>query len=209
MKICKCCKKELPFSDFYKSTKAKDGYRGKCKTCYCQETNAYYHKNPDKYRKYKGVKITLAERREQNMRLYGQLTKPYKDKRIRPYDEKRKEICKRYYLNNKEKSLESGRRWANNNPEKIREKTARRRAARKNAIPSWYGELDVFVIKEAELLRIKREELTGVKWHIDHVVPLQNSKVCGLHCAYNLAVIPAVENQRKLNSFDPDGKHCD
>jgi hypothetical protein len=42
---------------------------------------------------------------------------------------------------------------------------------------------------------------TGIKHHVDHIVPLQNDKVCGLHYAVNLRVIPAIDNLKKSNKF--------
>ena len=40
--------------------------------------------------------------------------------------------------------------------------------------------------------------------HIDHIIPLQNRLVCGLHCISNLQAIPAEDNLSKFNKFDPD-----
>lgn len=39
-------------------------------------------------------------------------------------------------------------------------------------------------------------------WHVDHIVPLNNERVCGLHVHFNLRVIPQRENCQKLNAFD-------
>lgn len=39
-------------------------------------------------------------------------------------------------------------------------------------------------------------------WHVDHIVPLNNPRVCGLHVHTNLRIIPARENCKKHNSFD-------
>ncbi|HCJ8471908.1 TPA: hypothetical protein NV714_005863 [Escherichia coli] len=64
-----------------------------------------------------------------------------------------------------------------------------------------YSELDQLVILEAYKLSKIREKETGIKWHIDHMIPLNAKKVNGLHCAENIQVIPAFLNLKKNNSL--------
>lgn len=47
-------------------------------------------------------------------------------------------------------------------------------------------------------------KMLGVKYQVDHVVPLQSRIVCGLHSHTNLQVIPANVNQSKGNRHWPD-----
>jgi len=56
-----------------------------------------------------------------------------------------------------------------------------------------------FVMEECSLLAQDREEITGMKWHIDHIVPLFHKDACGLHVAANLQVVPAWWNHKKRN----------
>lgn len=69
------------------------------------------------------------------------------------------------------------------------------------ATPGW---ANLFFIEEAYLLATLRNRLTGVKWEVDHEVPLVHPLVCGLHVEHNLRVIPAMENRRKGNRFWQD-----
>jgi hypothetical protein len=62
-----------------------------------------------------------------------------------------------------------------------------------------FTELDEFVFEEACSLRELRKKATGFDWHIDHIVPLNHKKVCGLHKAANFQVVPASWNCQKRN----------
>lgn len=79
--------------------------------------------------------------------------------------------------------------------------TAKRRASIKNRTPSWLAEDDLWMIKEIYDLRFLRESITGTKWHVDHIVPINGKTVCGLHVPWNLRVIQASENLKKGNKI--------
>lgn len=78
---------------------------------------------------------------------------------------------------------------------------SKRRAARRQAVPAWFGELDELVLLEAFDVASRRERVTGFEWHVDHMVPLQAKQACGLHCASNMQVIPASVNLSKGNKM--------
>jgi len=46
-------------------------------------------------------------------------------------------------------------------------------------------------------------EVTGQRWEVDHIDPLQGDLVCGLHVAENLTAITRSENRAKKNRFTP------
>lgn len=74
----------------------------------------------------------------------------------------------------------------------------RREAAKINATPLW---ADCQQIKEIYQLATKISQTTGIKHHVDHIVPLRGKRVCGLHVPVNLQVIPAIENMKKGNRW--------
>lgn len=54
--------------------------------------------------------------------------------------------------------------------------------------------------EEADALTL----MTGTKYVVDHIIPLNHSRVCGLHTAINLQVITYKRNEAKSNYFCPE-----
>lgn len=104
-------------------------------------------------------------------------------------------------LKNKDTQANSIKQWKKDNPEKVLANFHKRRASKIKATPSWYGEFDGFVMHEALLLARLRQSITKVKWHIDHMIPLQSKEASGLHCASNIQVIPEWMNVSKANKM--------
>jgi len=83
-------------------------------------------------------------------------------------------------------------------------KLARRmlRIARQiQATPAW---IDLRAIDAIYCEAQKMTQLTGVRYDVDHIVPLQGRTVCGLHVAANLQPLPSHENRSKGNRYWPD-----
>jgi len=68
----------------------------------------------------------------------------------------------------------------------------------KHATPAW---ADKESIKEIYQLAAKLTESTGIMHEVDHIVPLTNKLVCGLHVPHNLRVVTFEENRKKSNTF--------
>lgn len=67
-----------------------------------------------------------------------------------------------------------------------------------NATPFWVVKKEINAIyAEARALTLE----TGIKMEVDHIVPIMNPNVCGLHCVENLQIITMDENRAKHNSF--------
>jgi hypothetical protein len=90
--------------------------------------------------------------------------------------------------------------WRKRNPDKVAAAHAKRRAQKQTAIPLWADMKAVErVYGEAAKLRA-----SGLDCHVDHIVPLQSSLVCGLHWEGNLRIIGGRENISKGNRHWPD-----
>lgn len=115
--------------------------------------------------------------------------------------EGQKARSRKWYEANKEKSFAAHSRWAERNPEKVAAAAARRRAKVRQAMPNW-ADQDAILSFYREAQRLTQS--TGTEHHVDHIVPLQSERVCGLHIAPNLQVLPQSINQSKSNRFWPD-----
>jgi flagellum-specific peptidoglycan hydrolase FlgJ len=93
------------------------------------------------------------------------------------------------------------REWAKNNPHKVLEQSARKRATKLQRMPRWLTDNQKRQIKEIYEMAQKVSTETGVKHHVDHIIPLRGKSVSGLHVPWNLAVITADENMRKSNKL--------
>jgi hypothetical protein len=91
--------------------------------------------------------------------------------------------------------------WRKSNPMKVSEHSLTRRASKINATPQWLTKEDRLQILNFCSLRKQLELQTGLKHHVDHIVPLQGENVCGLHVPWNLQVITAEENCSKNNKL--------
>jgi hypothetical protein len=80
---------------------------------------------------------------------------------------------------------------------------AKRRAAKLQRTPVWLTADDHWMIEQAYELAALRTKMLGFPWEVDHIIPLQGSKVSGLHVPQNLQVIPRKQNRAKWNLYEP------
>ena len=185
IKKCSKCKIEKDLLSFNKNRSEPDGYNHYCKDCKRASDAIYRAKNRDKMIAY------LNQYYKDNKQKFVDYAVKNKDKikeRRKSQASKQIEYTRQYNKKYREANKDKRTAWENN-----------RRAIKLNASPDWANE---FFIEEIYHLAKLRTKLTGLTWHVDHIVPLKNKLVCGLHCEANLQVILASENLRKYNKYD-------
>jgi 5-methylcytosine-specific restriction endonuclease McrA len=90
------------------------------------------------------------------------------------------------------------------NPDYAMVRVWMRRKRNQLATPPWLSSEQKsqmrFIYRTA--LLVSKE--SGVKHHVDHIVPLRGRGVCGLNVPWNLQIITATENVKKGNRVWPD-----
>jgi hypothetical protein len=111
------------------------------------------------------------------------------------------QLRKNWLVNHPEKDKQYKKHFETNHRKTFlairRNKEARHRAAKMNAVPKWLNDEQLQAIKS-----IYAECPVG--FHVDHIIPLKSKDVCGLHVPWNLRAIPAEDNVRKSNKFNSD-----
>lgn len=89
---------------------------------------------------------------------------------------------------------EKRKEWKAENRSKATSQERKRKAIKKNAMASWADE---------ELIDLIYDECPQ-GCHVDHIIPLSNPKVCGLHVQENLQYLPQALNNIKYNKFNDE-----
>lgn len=178
---CKGCSTIKPSSQFNKDKGSKTGI-----CYYCKECDRLRHKQ---YRENNREKIS-----EYN-RLYKEKKKDHISKYNKQYikDNKNVLVSKHKIYRAKNRALYNA--WQN-----------AREARKILATPLWADRTQIESVYEQAK---KLEEQTGIKYHVDHVVPLRSPLVCGLHVETNLQILTATENISKGNRVWPDMPICE
>ena len=101
---------------------------------------------------------------------------------------------------NPEKKAASNRAYKEKYRFKVNANQAKYRATKLKRTVSWANKkLIQQIYKQARALT----EETGEPYHVDHIIPLQGELVSGLHVETNLQIMPARDNVRKSNKFQP------
>lgn len=216
-KTCKGCNLELPLTCFNKHSTTKDGLRAKCVECRRIEHIKYREENPEKIREIQRIcdarKVATPEAKEKKRlrnKLYdqserGRLSQTRRYERWKAKNPNRTSKSRTSLAQTsdyKRKRAVAIRKWRDKNKEKCQAFYAQRRASRMCASPPWLSKEDKEFITDLYIVCKMFQLYTGQEYHVDHIVPLKNSLVCGLHIPANLQILPAKENLSKRNKFD-------
>ena len=209
-KTCTKCGETKAFSDFSKHCRMKDGLQSQCKVCRTRVDKAWRLANPEKF---KAGKAKCYQNKKEH---YNKKSREWAKKN----PDRRKEIVRLSYQNNRESKLDYSKRyreenaeicaqrirdWELRNRDRVRAKGRKRQAAKLNSIPPWLTDTHKEQIDAVYSHARDCEMVSGEKYHVDHIIPLQGKNVCGLHVPWNLQVLPADLNIAKGNKFvSPD-----
>jgi hypothetical protein len=185
-KTCATCGREKDVVEFQRNKSKPGGHGTTCKQCDAARAAEYRAANKEK------IKYGLAEYHRKN-----------RDKQLA--------AMKARYVANRNTALAYQAKYAADNSAAIKEYNvaycainrdkrsaigAARKARKLRATPGWAKKekIEEFYYT-ANMLGMH----TGDQYHVDHIVPLKNKRVCGLHCEANLQVLTAKENISKGN----------
>lgn len=226
LKTCTKCGLQKPITEYRKKRILKSGailMHAQCNACLSAWHKEHYQRNreavlerqnkrrvekADEIREYmQGYYERNRERIKERSKAYR--TQPHRieaesERQKKRYEENKEEIRAKQNARlatpeGKAKAAALYRRHYEQNKDYYWAKAHERRAAVLRAMPPWVSNDD---IRPFYKLAQKLTRETGVKHSVDHIVPLVNRKVCGLHVPANLEVIPWIDNCKKFNKFN-------
>lgn len=176
MKVCTECKQAKELAAFSKNSGQKSGLEPSCKACRKAYHAEYYKLNKEK------CANNNRKWRKENPGAS-------------------KEASRKYRERNPGIAAKQTKKWRDKNQYANTVQNAKRRAAKRMAIPKWADKKAIaYHYKRAAFLTKER----GFKYCVDHIVPLSSPLVCGLHVQDNLRVVPSGLNLIKSNRSWPD-----
>lgn len=201
MKLCPLCNENKTEAEFCKCSARKDGLSYSCRIC--KNKKAAISRN--KYRELEGVKRKIKYQKDPtSVNLRNKIWRSKNKKRMNELVSKWKKLPEnvdKVKSTRKKWNDENRRLWNQKNPDRMAARNAKRRADKLKRTPKWLTKQDY-----EEILKFytKAQELSlssGVKYEVDHIVPLRGKSVSGLHVPWNLQVITKEENILKKNKF--------
>lgn len=182
LKTCNHCKQAKDTSLFYANKRMKDGLNLFCVECHKADNRAR------KARNRANPEFRAAE---------SAYKKQYRERTV----EARAAYIAQWREANREWVAKYRKEYFSANKARYNFLCQKRKIDLLNRTPKWLTDDDRWMMSEAYDVAAKRTELTGVEWHVDHVIPLRGKRVSGLHVPGNLQVITWQENQRKTNKY--------
>ena len=131
----------------------------------------------------------------------------------KPKSEAARAAGRRYYQKNREAVIARAAarppsevrqykdRHKEKNPEYYKALTSVRKRRHRSATPPWITKEQKLEMRRLYLKAQQLTKLTRERYVVDHIVPLINPDVCGLHVPWNLQVMTQEENLKKSNKL--------
>lgn len=195
LKPCSKCLEIKPATEFNRRAKSADGLQSKCRVCSTADKRDWNKLNKDHIREYSASHKPIY--REKNKEAIAEKKREYHKQNA---ERIRAKVLK-WQRDNRDKVNAKNSEWAKANPLGGYVKSARRVAARRNALVGWANNDAISIIYSSAR---ELTGATGIPHEVDHIVPLQSELVCGLHCEANLQILTRSENASKGNKHWPD-----
>jgi hypothetical protein len=211
-KVCPTCRRVLPLPAFGKRPeRGRNAVRSKCKDCanVARKQARSSASSEDRERALEVARQWKRENRQRNNATKRAWEARNRDKVLAcarklqaRWRATHRRLAVRRSLASRAKKAEVykayNRKWRKDNAARCRAKYKRYMAKKLNATPAWADESQIERVYQLCSRRNARKT-RGVRWHVDHIVPLQSKRVCGLHVHVNRRVIPGALNISKGN----------
>lgn len=176
-------------TEYHKHTT--QGLQSACKRC----INAQSKEN---YRRSKARKaVTVAAWQAANPEKVAQVRRD----RQKSNPQEGRDATRKWKASNRAKVNAYKRAYRHQNPAAVARHEMRRRTAETQASVSWGDKALI-----ADLYKLARiaSRCTGMRFEVDHMLPLRGKRVSGLHVEHNLTVLSRHENAVKSNRVEID-----
>lgn len=217
-KTCGRCKQKLDLTCFSKDSGSKDKLFSWCKTCvkdnrklnkesisrqrkiYQEENREVIAKQKKSYQEANKESITKRQKiwYEENKQRIASYRKLYREVNKERFSKE----GKLRYEANKDRISKRVKAHRSANKAEYNARASKRRASKLNATPSWLTTEHKEQIRELYEICQAFKLFTGLKYHVDHIIPLVHPLVCGLHVPWNLQILEEKDNLRKNNKFE-------
>lgn len=120
------------------------------------------------------------------------------------YEDNKESVVKRtqaYKAERRDFVRQAGRDYYQRNKAKYFANDAKRANLKRRATPPWLSPSHLKEIEQLYWLAVDLYAVSGEKYHVDHIVPIQGKNVCGLHVPWNLQILPSDLNIAKSNRW--------